>query len=157
MGGGRGVPPVQGLAVVGAVGRVVAHDEFAVGVPARHELVELEGELSEDIDLDADAGALLVHPTRIIAVGPLSASLPDALFWIPLIAVANVLRLSTLPEADLGTTLGSIVMVAAALLFVFVLGVRPADQPAPGGEGTTRHTRGMAKACLTNRTGGRTA
>jgi signal transduction histidine kinase len=60
---------------------------------------------------------LLACCCAIIAIGPLSASLPDALFWIPLIAVANVLRLSTLPEVDLGTTLGSIVMVAAALLF----------------------------------------
>ncbi len=40
-------------------------------------LVELEGELSEDVDLDADAGALLVHPTRIVAVQPLDAALLD--------------------------------------------------------------------------------
>lgn len=30
-------------------------------------VIELEGELSEERDLDADAGALLVRPTRIIA------------------------------------------------------------------------------------------
>lgn len=40
-------------------------------------LVELEGEPSEDVDLDADAGALLVHPTRIVAVAPLDAALLD--------------------------------------------------------------------------------
>ncbi len=31
-------------------------------------LVELEGELSEDEDVDADEGALLVHPTSIVDV-----------------------------------------------------------------------------------------
>jgi hypothetical protein len=30
-------------------------------------IVELEGQLAEDVDLDADAGALLVRPTRIAA------------------------------------------------------------------------------------------
>jgi hypothetical protein len=34
-------------------------------------VVELEGELSEDIDLDADHGALLVFPDRLVAVEPL--------------------------------------------------------------------------------------
>jgi signal transduction histidine kinase len=60
---------------------------------------------------------LFVSCCAIVLIGPLSASLLDALFWIPLIAAANVLRMSTLPEVDLGTTLGSIVIVAAALLF----------------------------------------
>jgi hypothetical protein len=31
-------------------------------------LVELEGEPSEDEDFDADEGALLIHPTRIVDV-----------------------------------------------------------------------------------------
>jgi hypothetical protein len=31
-------------------------------------LVELEGEPSDDDDFDADEGALLVHPTRIVSV-----------------------------------------------------------------------------------------
>ena len=31
-------------------------------------IVELEGPLSDDRDLDADAGALLIHPTRIVDV-----------------------------------------------------------------------------------------
>ena len=31
-------------------------------------LVELEGEPSQDEDFDADEGALLVHPTRIVDV-----------------------------------------------------------------------------------------
>ncbi|HWH23722.1 MAG TPA: hypothetical protein VNW68_02390 [Candidatus Limnocylindria bacterium] len=33
-------------------------------------LLELEGELTHDLDLDADAGALLVRPTRVVAVHP---------------------------------------------------------------------------------------
>jgi len=32
--------------------------------------LELEGELTGDLDLDADAGALLVRPTRLIAAHP---------------------------------------------------------------------------------------
>ena len=35
-------------------------------------LVELEGTPSEDEDFDADEGALLVHPTRIVDVRPLA-------------------------------------------------------------------------------------
>ena len=34
-------------------------------------LVELEGTPSDDKDFDADEGALLVHPTRIVDVRPL--------------------------------------------------------------------------------------
>jgi len=34
-------------------------------------VVELAGELSEDLDLDADHGALLVFPDRLVAVEPL--------------------------------------------------------------------------------------
>jgi signal transduction histidine kinase len=63
------------------------------------------------------AALLLAGCGAIIASGSLSVSILDALFWIPLIAIANVVRLSTLPEVDLGITLGSIVIVAAALLF----------------------------------------
>jgi hypothetical protein len=37
----------------------------------RKVVVELEGQLSEDIDLDADHGALLVFPERLVAVEPL--------------------------------------------------------------------------------------
>lgn len=37
-------------------------------------LVELEGEESEDEDHDAAAGAVLVHPTRIVRVVPLEDS-----------------------------------------------------------------------------------
>ena len=33
-------------------------------------LVELEGELTEDRDLDADAGALLIRPTRVVGTRP---------------------------------------------------------------------------------------
>jgi hypothetical protein len=45
---------------------------------ASHEgkmIVELEGRLSDERDLDADAGALLVHPERIVAVRPLDSEL----------------------------------------------------------------------------------
>ena len=34
-------------------------------------IVELEGERSDDVDFDADEGALLVFPTRIIEAAPL--------------------------------------------------------------------------------------
>lgn len=34
-------------------------------------VVELAGPLSEELDLDADQGALLIHPERIVAVEPL--------------------------------------------------------------------------------------
>jgi hypothetical protein len=37
----------------------------------QHVIVEVEGELTGDRDLDADAGALLVRPTRVVAVHPL--------------------------------------------------------------------------------------
>lgn len=37
-------------------------------------LVELEGPLSDEIDLDADAGALLALPERIVAVEPIDWS-----------------------------------------------------------------------------------
>ena len=38
-------------------------------------IVELEGRLSDERDLDADAGALLVHPERIVEVRPLDSEL----------------------------------------------------------------------------------
>jgi hypothetical protein len=38
-------------------------------------VVELEGTISDERDLDADAGALLVCPERIVAVFPLDARL----------------------------------------------------------------------------------
>jgi hypothetical protein len=41
-------------------------------------LVELEGELSKDGNLDADAGALLLHPRRIVAVRPFDRELFDS-------------------------------------------------------------------------------
>lgn len=36
-------------------------------------VVELEGPVSDDLDLDADEGALLIHPRRIVGVEPLDA------------------------------------------------------------------------------------
>lgn len=38
-------------------------------------VVELEGRVSDDLDLDADAGALLAFPTEIVAVRPVDESL----------------------------------------------------------------------------------
>jgi hypothetical protein len=38
-------------------------------------VVELEGPVSEDLDLDADEGALLIHPRRIVGIEPLDADL----------------------------------------------------------------------------------
>ena len=43
--------------------------------PEGHAIVELDGPLSDDRDLDADSGALLILPTDVIAVHPLE--LPD--------------------------------------------------------------------------------
>lgn len=43
--------------------------------------------------------------------------LSESLFWIPLTAVANLTTLSILPEVDVESELGPIVIVAAALLF----------------------------------------
>jgi hypothetical protein len=40
-------------------------------------VVELEGQLSDERDLDADCGALLVHPERIVAVEPLDTELVE--------------------------------------------------------------------------------
>lgn len=34
-------------------------------------VVELDGELTGDVDLDADAGALLIQPTRVVGMCPL--------------------------------------------------------------------------------------
>jgi hypothetical protein len=36
-------------------------------------VIELEGELSEDCDLDADHGALLIFPRRLVSVEPLDS------------------------------------------------------------------------------------
>jgi hypothetical protein len=42
-------------------------------------LVELEGPISEERDLDADAGALLVCPERIVAVTPLDPAVIETI------------------------------------------------------------------------------
>ena len=39
------------------------------------EVVELDGRLSDDVDLDADAGALLLKPDRVVSVHPLRRDL----------------------------------------------------------------------------------
>lgn len=43
------------------------------------QIVELEGRLSEERDLDADAGALLIHPERIVAVEPVDREIVESL------------------------------------------------------------------------------
>jgi hypothetical protein len=52
--------------------RYLAEREAEVGDRV---MVELEGELSDDGDLDADAGALLLHPTRVVSVRPFDEEL----------------------------------------------------------------------------------
>jgi len=42
-------------------------------------VVEMEGPVSEERDLDADAGALLVCPERIVSVTPLDPSIVEAI------------------------------------------------------------------------------
>jgi hypothetical protein len=42
-------------------------------------VVELAGELSEDLDLDADHGALLVFPERLVSVEPLDPEVVNAI------------------------------------------------------------------------------
>jgi hypothetical protein len=42
-------------------------------------MVELEGPISEERDLDADAGALLICPERIVSVAPLDPSVVEAI------------------------------------------------------------------------------
>lgn len=42
-------------------------------------MVELAGELSEDLDLDADHGALLVFPERLVSVEPLDPGVVRAI------------------------------------------------------------------------------
>ena len=42
-------------------------------------LVELEGKLSDDVDFDADEGALLVFPTRIVATAEIDRGRIDEL------------------------------------------------------------------------------
>lgn len=42
-------------------------------------VVELDGPFSDDLDLDADEGALLVHPQRLVGVEPLDAEVVRAI------------------------------------------------------------------------------
>lgn len=42
-------------------------------------VLELEGELTGDRDLDADAGALLIRPTRVVATRPFDQDVFEAL------------------------------------------------------------------------------
>jgi signal transduction histidine kinase len=65
----------------------------------------------------AYAVALTAACWAVIAWALPSGILADALFWIPLIAVSSLVALSTLPEVEVGTTLGPIAIVAAAILF----------------------------------------
>lgn len=42
-------------------------------------VLELEGPLSDDLDLDADSGVLLIHPQRVVSVEPLNAGVVFAI------------------------------------------------------------------------------
>jgi hypothetical protein len=70
----------QGIAVFPTLGGLYRYLAERGADPDGKVVVELEGRLSEERDLDADAGALLVHPERIVAIRPLDvevlASLP---------------------------------------------------------------------------------
>lgn len=64
----------RGIAVfptLGGLYRYLAERDADVG----RMVVELEGEQSDDIDLDADCGVLLVHPAQIVSVRPLESEL----------------------------------------------------------------------------------
>jgi hypothetical protein len=50
---------------------IAERDADTVGCVA----IELEGELTGDVDLDADAGALLIHPTRVVGALPFDQAL----------------------------------------------------------------------------------
>lgn len=62
------------------------------------------------------ATALAILAVGVVAVGWPATSLSDALFWIPLLAAANLTDFEALPELDLDVTLGGIVIIAAAVL-----------------------------------------
>lgn len=85
-------------------------------VPPRSEAV-VTAPLRPSPLMIAYAVALTVACWAVIAWALPSPILADALFWIPLIAVASLVALSTLPEVEVGTTLGPIAIVAAAILF----------------------------------------
>jgi hypothetical protein len=68
---GRG----RGIAVFPTRGGLYRHLAERDAEPEGKVVVELEGKLSEERDLDADAGALLVHPERIVEIRPLDAEL----------------------------------------------------------------------------------
>jgi len=40
--------------------------------PCGHGIVVLAGEITGDVDLDADAGAVLIHPTDVLGWDPLT-------------------------------------------------------------------------------------
>jgi hypothetical protein len=65
----------QGIAVFPTRGGLYRYLAERNADPEGKVVVELEGVLSEERDLDADAGALLVHPQRILAIQPLKAEL----------------------------------------------------------------------------------
>jgi hypothetical protein len=65
----------QGIAVFPARGGLYKYLAERDADSAGKVVVELEGRLSDERDLDADAGALLVHPERIVAIQPLDAEL----------------------------------------------------------------------------------
>lgn len=67
--------------------------------------------------MTAYAVSLVLACGAIVLAGPPGSYVWDALFWIPLIAVANLSAVSTLPQLEVDATLGSVVIVAAALLY----------------------------------------
>jgi len=67
--------------------------------------------------MTAYSAALALCCGAIIASAFPSSYLQDGLFWIPLIAVANLTTLSILPEVDVESPLGPIVIASAAVVY----------------------------------------
>ncbi|GAA2360714.1 hypothetical protein Cme02nite_37980 [Catellatospora methionotrophica] len=74
-------PARHGVSVCGSIDGLVEYFRTAAGwVDEACVVVELDGYHSDDTDEDAHAGALLVCPTRIVSVTPVSAELIDRIY-----------------------------------------------------------------------------
>lgn len=74
-------PARHGVSVCGSIDELVSYFRTASGwIDTDCVLVELDGHYSHDDDEDAHAGALLVCPTRIVSVTPVSDELIDRIY-----------------------------------------------------------------------------
>ncbi len=67
--------------------------------------------------MTAYACSLFAACVLVVATGIPSPEVADAIFWVPLIAAANLWTFSILPEVDVESALAPIVVVAAAVLY----------------------------------------